>query len=63
MKEHFRQSMAWWHTWVGLICGWVLFVIFFTCTTAVFLGAGRHWLQPELHRPAVAAGLDARGMV
>jgi uncharacterized iron-regulated membrane protein len=44
MKEHFRQSMAWWHTWVGLICGWLLFAIFFTGTTAVFLGAGQHWL-------------------
>jgi uncharacterized iron-regulated membrane protein len=55
--------MAWWHTWVGLICGWGLFVIFFTGTTAVFLGAGRHWLQPELHRPATGARLDARGMV
>ncbi|MDR2261073.1 MAG: PepSY domain-containing protein, partial [Azoarcus sp.] len=62
MKDHFRQSMAWWHTWVGLVCGWGLFVIFFTGTAAVFLDAGQHWLRPELHRPA-AAGLDARRMV
>jgi uncharacterized iron-regulated membrane protein len=54
--------MAWWHAWMGLICGWLLFVIFFTGTTAVFRGAGQHWLQPELHRP-VTVGLDERGMV
>jgi uncharacterized iron-regulated membrane protein len=63
MKEHFRQSMAWWHTWVGLICGWLLFAIFFTGTTAVFVGAGQHWLQPELHLPAATSRMDEQGMV
>jgi uncharacterized iron-regulated membrane protein len=64
MKEHFRQSMAWWHTWVGLICGWLLFAIFFTGTTAVFRDAGQHWLQPELHLPATAEKrLDEQGMI
>jgi uncharacterized iron-regulated membrane protein len=63
MKEHFRQSMAWWHTWVGLVCGWLLFAIFFTGTTAVFLGVGRHWLQPELHLPAAEARMDVQGRV
>jgi uncharacterized iron-regulated membrane protein len=63
MKEHFRQSMAWWHTWVGLICGWLLFAIFFTGTTAVFRNAGQHWLQPELHRPAAASRMNEQGMV
>jgi uncharacterized iron-regulated membrane protein len=55
--------MAWWHTWVGLVCGWLLFVIFFTGTSAVFREAGQHWLQPELHRPAKAARLDTQGRV
>jgi uncharacterized iron-regulated membrane protein len=64
MKEHFRQSMAWWHTWVGLICGWLLFAIFFTGTTAVFRNAGQHWLQPELHRPVTTASrMNEQGMV
>jgi uncharacterized iron-regulated membrane protein len=63
MKEHFRQKMAWWHTWVGLICGWFLFVIFFTGTTAVFLDAGQHWLRPELHLPTTDERMDTQGMV
>jgi uncharacterized iron-regulated membrane protein len=32
MKDHFRQRLTWWHAWVGLVCGWLLFVIFFTGT-------------------------------
>ncbi|MDR1936765.1 MAG: PepSY domain-containing protein [Candidatus Accumulibacter sp.] len=63
MKERFRQDMAWWHTWVGLVCGWLIFAIFFTGATAVFRGAGQHWLTPELHLPAAETRLDARGMV
>jgi uncharacterized iron-regulated membrane protein len=63
MKEHFRQSMAWWHTWVGLICGWLLFAIFFTGTAAVFRNAGLHWLQPELHLPAATSRMNEQGMV
>jgi uncharacterized iron-regulated membrane protein len=59
----FRQSQAWWHTWTGLICGWLLFAIFFTGTTAVFREQGQHWLTPELHRPAAATRMDARQMV
>ena len=32
MKEGFRQSMAWLHTWSGLLFGWLLFAIFLTGT-------------------------------
>ena len=28
MKEGFRQSMSWLHTWGGLITGWILFFVF-----------------------------------
>ena len=28
MKNGFRQSMAWLHTWSGLLVGWVLFLVF-----------------------------------
>jgi hypothetical protein len=28
MKDYFRQSMAWLHTWVGLLLGWVLYFMF-----------------------------------
>ena len=29
MKPNFRQSMAWLHTWSGLVVGWVLFAVDF----------------------------------
>ncbi len=28
MKQGFRQSMNWVHTWSGLLVGWVLFMVF-----------------------------------
>ncbi|MBT2373644.1 PepSY-associated TM helix domain-containing protein [Pseudomonas fluorescens] len=48
MKEGFRQAMAWLHTWVGLIFGWLLFAIFLTGTLAYFKGEMTHWMQPEV---------------
>ena len=34
MKEGLRQSMAWLHTWTGLLLGWLLFAMFATGTAA-----------------------------
>ena len=48
MKEGFRQSMAWLHTWAGLIFGWLLFAIFLTGTLAYFKDEISHWMQPEV---------------
>lgn len=48
MKEHFRQSMAWLHTWTGLIVGWVLFFIFVTGTAGYFTDEITRWMKPEL---------------
>jgi uncharacterized iron-regulated membrane protein len=48
MKEHFRQSMAWLHTWTGLLAGWVMFFVFVTGTAAFFCDEITHWMQPEL---------------
>lgn len=45
MKERFRQSMAWLHTWVGLWLVWVLFAIFFTGTLGVFDDAITRWMK------------------
>lgn len=47
MKNGFRQSMAWLHTWVGLTLGWVLFAIFATGTSAFFKDEITQWMQPE----------------
>lgn len=48
MKEGFRQSMAWLHTWSGLVFGWLLFAIFLTGTLAYFNDEITRWMQPEI---------------
>lgn len=48
MKGTFTQSMAWLHTWSGLIFGWVLFIIFVGGTLAVFDKEITGWMEPEL---------------
>jgi uncharacterized iron-regulated membrane protein len=48
MKEHFRQSMAWLHTWAGLLAGWVMFFVFVTGTAAFFCDEITRWMSPEL---------------
>ncbi|SDA22952.1 Uncharacterized iron-regulated membrane protein [Methylobacterium sp. UNC378MF] len=55
----FRQSMAWLHTWSGLVVGWVLFAIFVTGTASYYRTDISHWMRPELSDsssdPAAAA--------
>ncbi|MHC8348934.1 PepSY-associated TM helix domain-containing protein [Pseudomonas sp. RT4P38] len=55
MKEGFRQSMAWLHTWAGLIFGWLLFAIFLTGTLAYFKDEISHWMQPEIPARSVSS--------
>ena len=59
MKEGFRQAMAWLHTWVGLIFGWLLFAIFLTGTLSYFKDEITHWMQPEVQVHGVD---DARSL-
>lgn len=47
MKAGFRQSMAWLHTWSGLLPGWVLYFIFVTGTLGYFDDEIDRWMQPE----------------
>lgn len=47
MKEGFRQSMAWLHTWTGLVVGWVLFFVFLTGTAGYVQTELTRWMQPE----------------
>lgn len=47
MKSAFRQSMAWLHTWVGLLLSWVLFFIFLTGTVGYFDDELDDWMTPE----------------
>ncbi|MET0504579.1 MAG: PepSY-associated TM helix domain-containing protein [Luteibacter sp.] len=53
-----RQSMAWLHTWAGLLVGWLLLAIFATGTSAYFQDEITRWMQPEItgqRQPTVAA--------
>lgn len=47
MKEGFRQSMAWLHTWTGLVVGWVLFFVFVTGTAGYVDDEITRWMEPE----------------
>jgi uncharacterized iron-regulated membrane protein len=54
MKEGFRQSMAWLHTWSGLLVCWILFLVFFAGTASYFRDEISLWMKPELHAAAAA---------
>ena len=60
MKNTFTQSMAWLHTWAGLIFGWLLFAIFVTGTLAVFDKELNHWMQPEIPATQVSQAAAAQ---
>ncbi|NHZ97975.1 PepSY-associated TM helix domain-containing protein [Massilia sp. CCM 8734] len=64
MKENLRQSMAWLHTWSGLLTCWVLLVIFAGGTASYYQEEVTLWMEPELHRVAAgkASSVDAAGM-
>lgn len=48
MREGFRQSMAWLHTWSGLLVCWVLFLVFAAGTSAYYRDEISMWMKPEL---------------
>jgi uncharacterized iron-regulated membrane protein len=48
MKDTFRQSMTWLHTWAGLLVGWVLFFVFVTGTFGYVNSEVTRWMKPEL---------------
>lgn len=47
MFDRFRQSMAWLHTWFGLVLGYVLMVCFFFGSLSVFDREIDRWAIPE----------------
>lgn len=61
MKGSFRQSMAWLHTWAGLVVGWVLFAVFVTGTASYYRADISRWMRPELTKasPLTHAELPA----
>lgn len=54
MKNGFRQSMNWLHTYSGLLVGWVLFMVFAAGTASYFKDEISFWMKPELHLAARA---------
>lgn len=58
MKGGFRQSMAWLHTWSGLVVGWVLLAIFVTGTASYYRADITRWMRPELAQLAPVAAAD-----
>lgn len=61
MGATFRQSMAWLHTWAGVVLGAVLFLIFWMGSLSVFDRELDRWMMPatRLPAPAAAPALDA----
>ncbi|HEX8610619.1 MAG TPA: PepSY-associated TM helix domain-containing protein [Telluria sp.] len=64
MKENLRQSMAWLHTWSGLLVCWVLLLIFAGGTASYYQEEITFWMEPELHGVAArkASSVDAAEM-
>lgn len=54
MKSNFRASMAWLHTGLGLITGWVLFAIALSGTLSVFRQEISVWMRPELSATSIS---------
>ncbi len=58
-----RQSMAWIHSWLGLLAGWILFAMFLTGTASYFRPEITQWMQPELRPAAVPPAQAAQAAV
>ena len=54
MKQGFRQSMAWLHTWTGLLVSWLLLLIFMGGTASYYREEISRWMRPELARTLVS---------
>lgn len=63
MKQGFRQSMAWLHTWTGLVVGWVLLLIFMAGTASYYRETLNRWMRPELPRVQVSEATALAGAV
>ncbi|MCC4603203.1 PepSY-associated TM helix domain-containing protein [Xanthomonas campestris] len=60
MKQGFRQSMAWLHTWTGLLVGWVLLLIFMGGTASYYRDEISRWMRPELPTTTVSPATALR---
>ncbi|HBP04451.1 MAG TPA: hypothetical protein DD677_15545, partial [Stenotrophomonas sp.] len=63
MKNGFRQSMAWLHTWTGLLVGWLLLLIFMAGTASYYREEISRWMRPELPSSNVSINVAAQRAV
>ncbi|MCX5462697.1 PepSY-associated TM helix domain-containing protein [Alcaligenes parafaecalis] len=63
MKATFRQSMAWLHTWVGLVVAWVLFFVFLTGTASYVKDEITRWMEPEHPLPSQVVPVQSSAML
>lgn len=59
-EKGLRRSMAWIHTWLGLLAGWILFAMFLTGTASYFRPEITRWMQPELRIAPVSPTRSAQ---
>lgn len=62
MKQNFRKSMVWLHTYSGLLLGWLIFTIWVTGTLSYFNSEISLWMKPELAYSQNKAGLIDRSL-
>lgn len=48
MKGGLRLSMAWLHTWSGLLVCWLLMLVYFSGTASYYRDEISRWMKPEL---------------
>lgn len=53
MHKSIRQSMAWLHSWLGLMLGWVLFCIFLLGATSYYRQEINAWMQPQFNHTEI----------
>ncbi len=58
MRSALRTSMAWLHTWTGVVTGALLFVVFWMGSLSVFDQEIDRWMMPATRLPAAAAPLS-----
>ncbi|MET0373925.1 MAG: PepSY-associated TM helix domain-containing protein, partial [Rhizorhabdus sp.] len=63
MTGSLRQNMAWIHSWLGLLAGWLLFAMFLTGTASYFRPEITRWMQPELPAAGVTTAQAATSAV
>ncbi|CZZ88984.1 membrane protein [Bordetella ansorpii] len=63
MKPGLRQRMSWLHTWCGLVCAWLLCLIFLAGTISVFRAPITRWMTAEPALPPVSAVLGQEAVI